>query len=107
MVHVVAEYVTPGVTHSDDNAGVLGVGWGNHNTVIYIFYIPIGTFSMSVVLNGEFTVNFLVFLLSYSCRDLFLSFLPSALRCILTDVCFAPARFPLYVRSRAQQFNRH
>lgn len=30
----------------------------DHSIVIYIFYIPIGTFSMSVVFNGEFAVIF-------------------------------------------------
>lgn len=43
---------------------------GGHIIVIYIFYILIGTFSMSVMLNGEFTVNLL--LLFYSHRALLL-----------------------------------
>lgn len=64
---------------------------------------------MSVVLNGEFTVNFLVFLFSYSCRDLllFLYFLTSGLCNMLTAVYFALCRFPLYIWSRAEQFNNY
>lgn len=51
---------------------------------------------MSVVLNGEFTVNFLVFLLSYSCRDLlfFLYFFHIRPRSCVNSILFSSLQVP-------------